>query len=91
MLEKQKRYFVELRKQVAKGIDDGKAVEDIAKTIDMPWYKEWTGVDPKTKTDNIEHVHAEFTGRVAPWDFTEDFGIYEGRDALNPLPLLRDR
>ena len=46
LLEKQKRYFVELRKQVQKGIDAGKTCEDIAKDLDMPWYKEWTGVQP---------------------------------------------
>ena len=44
LLEKQKRYFVELRREVQKGIDAGKSVDDIIKDIDMPWYKEWTGV-----------------------------------------------
>src|SRR5206468_537912 len=31
VIEKQKRYFVELRQQVRKGIDEGKDVEDIVK------------------------------------------------------------
>jgi phosphoglycerate dehydrogenase-like enzyme/glyoxylase-like metal-dependent hydrolase (beta-lactamase superfamily II) len=86
LLATQKRYFVELRRQVQKGIDDGKALDDIYPTIDMPWYREWTGVEPKTNKDNIGHVHAELTGRIAPWDLPEDFGIYEG-----PSPTKDDK
>ncbi len=78
LLEKQKRYFVELRQQVRKAIDAGKALDDIGPTLDMPWYKEWTTVDVKKNGKNIEHVHDELTGRIAPWDLAEDFGIYEG-------------
>jgi phosphoglycerate dehydrogenase-like enzyme/glyoxylase-like metal-dependent hydrolase (beta-lactamase superfamily II) len=76
LLETQKRYFVELRRQVKKGIDADMAVEDVIKSIDMPWYKEWTGVAPTQP--NIEHVYGELTGRIMPWDLVEDFGIYEG-------------
>src|SRR5688572_5206479 len=67
LLAKQKRYFVELRKQVRAGIDAGKALDDIARTIDMPWYKEWTTVEARSRGENLAHVHAELTGRVAPW------------------------
>ena len=42
LLAMQRRYFVELRGQVAKGIEGGKAVAEIIKAVDMPWYKEWT-------------------------------------------------
>jgi phosphoglycerate dehydrogenase-like enzyme/glyoxylase-like metal-dependent hydrolase (beta-lactamase superfamily II) len=76
LLETQKRYFVELRREVQKAIDAGKTGEEIAKTIDLPWYKEWTGVKPTGP--NVQHVYDELTGRVAPWDFSEDFGIFEG-------------
>jgi phosphoglycerate dehydrogenase-like enzyme/glyoxylase-like metal-dependent hydrolase (beta-lactamase superfamily II) len=86
VLEKQKRYFVELRAQVKQGIQADKTVEDIAKSIDMPWYKEWTGVDPRTKLDNIQFVYDERTGRVAPWDLAEDFGIYEGPSPTKNTP-----
>src|SRR6516165_2018647 len=44
LLEKQKRYFIELRQHVKKGIDTGKDLADIKKDVDMPWYKEWTTV-----------------------------------------------
>ena len=86
LLETQKRYFIELRKQVQKGIDDGKGLDDIIPTINMPWYKQWTGVEAKTNKDNITHVHSELTGRIAPWDLAEDFGIYEG-----PSPTRDDK
>jgi phosphoglycerate dehydrogenase-like enzyme/glyoxylase-like metal-dependent hydrolase (beta-lactamase superfamily II) len=76
LLETQKRYFIELRKQVAKGIGANMTVEDIINSIDMPWYKDWTGVKPAG--DNIKHVYAELTGRIAPWDLKEDFGVLEG-------------
>jgi phosphoglycerate dehydrogenase-like enzyme/glyoxylase-like metal-dependent hydrolase (beta-lactamase superfamily II) len=76
VLGKQKRYFVELRKQVLKGIEAGKDFKDIARAIDMPWYKEWTGIAPTEP--NIQHVYDELTGRTKPWDFEEDYGILEG-------------
>jgi phosphoglycerate dehydrogenase-like enzyme/glyoxylase-like metal-dependent hydrolase (beta-lactamase superfamily II) len=73
LLETQKRYFIELRAQVRQGIEAKKTVEDIIKSIDMPWYKEWTGTTPAG--DNVRHVYNELTGRIAPWDLSEDFGI----------------
>jgi phosphoglycerate dehydrogenase-like enzyme/glyoxylase-like metal-dependent hydrolase (beta-lactamase superfamily II) len=76
LLEKQKRYFVELRQFVRKEIDAGKDLADIRKGLNLPWYKEWTGVPPAA--DNVKHVYDELTGRYQPWDLIEDFGIYEG-------------
>jgi phosphoglycerate dehydrogenase-like enzyme/glyoxylase-like metal-dependent hydrolase (beta-lactamase superfamily II) len=84
LLEKQKRYFIELRQQVRKGIDADQRVEDVIKGIDMPWYKEWTGVSPNA--DNVKHVYGELTGRIAPWDLAEDFGIYEGPSPTKDTP-----
>jgi cyclase len=84
LLEKQKRYFVDLRREVQKGIDARLAFEDILKNLDLPWYKEWTGVPPPG--DNVRHVYDELTGRVAPWDFSEDFGIYEGPSRAKDTP-----
>src|SRR5262249_55962212 len=76
LLEKQKRYFVELRQHVQKGIAADQDLAAIIKGIDLPWYKEWTGVTPAG--DNVRHVYAELTGRIMPPDLAEDFGIYEG-------------
>src|SRR5262249_26317730 len=84
LLEKQKHYFVDLREQVAKGIEADKSVDDVIKAIDMPWYKEWTGVTPTEP--NIIHVYSELTGRIAPWDLAEDFGIYEGAAPSKDTP-----
>ena len=47
-------------REVKKGIDAGKEIEDIVKAIDLPWYKEWTTVKPAE--DNIKHVYNEMTG-----------------------------
>lgn len=63
LIATQKRYFVELRQLVQKGIDAGKALDDIKKDVDLPFYKEWTGVDAKTNVENIEHVYGELTGK----------------------------
>ena len=64
VIEKQKRYFAELRQQVKKGIDDGKELKAIITGLDMPWYKEWTGKDAKENRDNVSHVYAELTGKI---------------------------
>lgn len=84
LLATQKRYFVELRQQVQKAIAANKSMEDTIKGIDMPWYKEWTGVTPPG--DNVKHVWGELTGAIAPWDLTEEYGVFEG-----PSPSKSDQ
>jgi phosphoglycerate dehydrogenase-like enzyme/glyoxylase-like metal-dependent hydrolase (beta-lactamase superfamily II) len=84
LLEKQKRYFIDLRQQVKQGIEANKNLDDLIRGIDMPWYKEWTGVVPPG--DNIKHVYAELTGQMTPWDLREDFGIYEGPSPTKDTP-----
>jgi phosphoglycerate dehydrogenase-like enzyme/glyoxylase-like metal-dependent hydrolase (beta-lactamase superfamily II) len=84
LLERQKRYFVELRREVKKGIDARKGVDDIIKDLDLPWYKEWTTVKPAGA--NVTHVYNELTGRIAPWDLREDFGVYEGPSPTKDEP-----
>ncbi len=86
VLGKQKRYFAELRAQVKKGIDTGKDFDDILKGLDMPWHKEWTGIEANTRMPETRHVFDELTGRTMPWDLIEDFGIYEG-----PSPTKKDK
>jgi phosphoglycerate dehydrogenase-like enzyme/glyoxylase-like metal-dependent hydrolase (beta-lactamase superfamily II) len=84
LLEKQKHYFVDLRAQVAKALAENKALSDVISSIDMPWYKEWTGVDPTG--DNIKHVYAELTGKTKPFDFFEEFGMTEGLSPTKSSP-----
>src|SRR5262249_2073112 len=67
-----------------RGIQAEKKIDDISARIDMPWYKEWTGVTPTG--ENTKHVYAELTGSIAPWDLAEDFGIYEGSSPTKETP-----
>jgi len=64
LLGKQKRYFDDMRTEVKKGIDAKKPFDDIVKGIEMPWYKEWTGVEAKDKLDNLRHVFDELNGKI---------------------------
>ena len=61
LVETQRRYFVELRQAIQDGITAGKSLDDIKKSIDLPWYKEWTGVPVTKQSENIEHVYKELT------------------------------
>jgi glyoxylase-like metal-dependent hydrolase (beta-lactamase superfamily II) len=65
LLATQKRYFTELRESVQKMIDAGKTLDQIKEQIDLPFYRDWTGVDVKTRVENIEHVYGELTQRKA--------------------------
>lgn len=63
LVETQRRYFVELRQAVQEGITGGKSLDEIKKTIDLPWFKEWTGVTVRDRAENIEHVYKELTNK----------------------------
>jgi cyclase len=84
LLERQKRFFVEMRQAARKGIDSSLTADEVAERIDLPWYKEWTGVKPSP--DIVKYVYAEMTGGVAPWDFAEEFGILEGPSPTKDTP-----
>lgn len=62
LLATQQRYFVELRAAIQKAIDAGQTLEEIKQSIQLPFYKEWTGTDVKAQVENIEHVYRELTG-----------------------------
>jgi glyoxylase-like metal-dependent hydrolase (beta-lactamase superfamily II) len=64
LLATQKRYFAEMRAEVQKGIDAKKSLADITDGLDLPWYKEWTGVAAKDNKDNVKHVYEELTGKI---------------------------
>jgi phosphoglycerate dehydrogenase-like enzyme len=86
LLEKQKHYFVELRQQVRTGIDADKDLKEIARSLRMPWYKEWTTVEPSKNEENVQHVYGELTGQTMPWELTEDYDLYEGPSATKDTP-----
>ncbi|HQR08692.1 MAG TPA: hypothetical protein PLN21_17840 [Gemmatales bacterium] len=78
LFDKQKRYFVDMRQQIKKAIDDGKKLDEIPATLDMAWYKDWTGKAAKDIRDNIRHVYDELQGKIDPTKL--------GYDLRSPLP-----
>jgi phosphoglycerate dehydrogenase-like enzyme/glyoxylase-like metal-dependent hydrolase (beta-lactamase superfamily II) len=84
LLERQKRYFVEMRAAVRQGIDAGKELPDIIKGFKPAWYKEWTTVDPSIF--NVTHVYDELTGRIAPADLGDYFDLGEGPSPTKKSP-----
>ena len=64
LLEKQKRYFADMRTEIKKGIDAKKSLKDITESLEMPWYKEWTGKAAKDIDANVKHVYEELTGKI---------------------------
>ena len=61
LLENQRRYLSELRSTIGKMIADGKSLEIIKDEIELPFFEEWTGVNIKSRTENIQHVYQELT------------------------------
>jgi glyoxylase-like metal-dependent hydrolase (beta-lactamase superfamily II) len=66
LLVTQKRYFVELRAAIRKLIDAGRTLDQIKQELDLPFYKEWAGVEARSRTENIEHVHRELSAGRQP-------------------------
>ena len=62
VIEKQKRYFADMRSQIKAEIDNGKKLDEIK--LSMAWYKDWTGKDANAIPDNIKHVYNELTGKI---------------------------
>ena len=64
LLDMQRRYFVDLRSEVKKGLDSNQSLDAITAGIDLAWYKEWTGKAAKENKDNVKHVYEEMTGKI---------------------------
>lgn len=62
VIANQKRWFTDLRETVQRMIDQRKSLAEIKQQIDIPFYKEWTGVDCKKQAENIAFVYRELTG-----------------------------
>jgi cyclase len=75
LLVRQGKYFAELRQAVNKGINAGKNADELKKSIDMPWYKDWTGTTPAM--ENIKHVYDEMLGKT-PMSLLDELAAREG-------------
>ena len=64
LLATQKRYFVDMRAHIKKGIDAGMKLDELTASLDLPWYREWTGKDAKEIKDNVKHVFDELSGKI---------------------------
>jgi glyoxylase-like metal-dependent hydrolase (beta-lactamase superfamily II) len=85
LLATQKRYFADMRAQIKKGVDEKKSLDEITSSLNMPWYKEWTGKDARDIKDNVKHVYDELTGKImhdrlgarpAPLDWRGNAEVY---------------
>lgn len=61
VIASQKRWFIELREAVRAGVARGDDLAAIKESIDIPFYREWTGVEAKSRTENVEHVFKELS------------------------------
>lgn len=64
LVETQRRYFVELRQAIGEAIKAGKTLDEIKKTLDLPFYQDWAGVSVRERSENIEHVYHELTQKL---------------------------
>ncbi len=94
VIANQKKYFVELRSEVQKAIQAGKNLDQVKKEISIPFYQEWTGVDAKTRTENIEHVFKELSAArpsvkdsaaFRRWESLSQVGGYTHTNSLEKL------
>jgi len=76
LIQKQKRYFVDLREEVGKGVKQAQDLKSLQESIKFPWYEQWTGVP--VKPDNIEHIYKEIKGMVMPHDLLRDLSYVSG-------------
>jgi phosphoglycerate dehydrogenase-like enzyme/glyoxylase-like metal-dependent hydrolase (beta-lactamase superfamily II) len=78
LLERQRRWLVDLRAHVGSGVDSDAEPEAITAAFDLPWYREWTGVPASSRSENVASVFDELTGRRSPPMLTVDLGLVEG-------------
>lgn len=62
VLDEQRRYFVELRRQVGALVTQGKSLDEARALVDIPSWKKWVG-ESKMRPEHIAHVYGELTRR----------------------------
>ncbi len=78
LLATQRRYFVELRGAVRAAIDAGQTPDDLKQSLDLPFYKEWTGVEARKNVENIDHVFKELSAGDKPLEQSKAFEKWQG-------------
>jgi phosphoglycerate dehydrogenase-like enzyme/glyoxylase-like metal-dependent hydrolase (beta-lactamase superfamily II) len=67
LVQTQRQYFLELRAQVAKLVQEGKSLDEAKKAVDIPMWKQWTG-QTKMSPENIQQVYQELTRGPLSWE-----------------------
>jgi len=76
LLEKQRRWLVELRAAVGEAIVAGATdPAAIAAGLEMAWYQEWTGVAASSRGENVAAVFGDRSGQRPPLVLTEEIGL----------------
>jgi phosphoglycerate dehydrogenase-like enzyme/glyoxylase-like metal-dependent hydrolase (beta-lactamase superfamily II) len=66
LLQTQKEYFIELRAQVAAMLAQGKTLEEVKASADVPMWKRWTG-ETKMNLENVSSVYRDLTRGPLNW------------------------
>jgi len=66
LLQTQKQYFIELRAQVAKLVQEGKTLAEVKEAVDVPMWKKWTG-ETRMSAANIQVAYEHLTRGPVSW------------------------
>jgi len=91
LLATQRRYLTELRAHVSKGVDEEKPLVEIRESLEMAWYREWTGHNAKDQTAAVARIFDEVTGRVPPAELVRDLELKPGPPPPGEKPDVLDR
>jgi phosphoglycerate dehydrogenase-like enzyme/glyoxylase-like metal-dependent hydrolase (beta-lactamase superfamily II) len=86
LLEKQKRWFVELRAAADAAIAGGRDADALVASLEMPWYRDLTGVEAKSRGDLVRHVYDERCGRAPPLALLDELGLKVDAGPNDPSP-----
>ncbi|MFO0984670.1 MAG: hypothetical protein U1E76_23590 [Planctomycetota bacterium] len=79
LLDHQRRWLTELRAQLAAQLPNiGRGHLDLVQ-LDMPWFREWTGADPKQQRADLASVWQALTGRTPPWHMLRELDLVAGQ------------
>jgi phosphoglycerate dehydrogenase-like enzyme/glyoxylase-like metal-dependent hydrolase (beta-lactamase superfamily II) len=80
IVSNQRRYLEELTAAVRRGVASGAGLEAIREALDMPWYREWTGVEARERGENLARIYAFEAGLEAPARWIAELGLVAERE-----------